>query len=86
MWTFARYRTWMENKRDWYIPNRELGDIPVEELTRSGVAPAPRSAAPPAPVQEKKVERPLVKPAPGGSSRIEIEPDESEFGKILKRP
>jgi hypothetical protein len=48
------------------------------------LAPAPAKVSRP----EKKVE---TSPAPAGtpgksSGRIEIEPEESEFGKILKRP
>jgi twitching motility protein PilT len=85
MWTFARYRTWMENKRDWYIPNREQSDVPFDEPIQSRPASAPKLAAQPPPIQEHKIERPPAKPAPSGSTRIEIEPDD-EFGKILKRP
>jgi hypothetical protein len=35
-----------------------------------------------------KAEKPSVPPTPGrpASTRIEIEPTEGEFGKILKRP
>jgi twitching motility protein PilT len=85
MWTFARYRTWMENKRDWYIPNREQGDIlsddAIQRRTASTVKPIPQVT----PAPDKNVQSLQAKPAPSGRTLIEIEPDE-EFGKILKRP
>ncbi len=86
MWTFARYRTWMENKRDWYIPNRESGDFPVEEAVQPRSAPPVKLSTPVSSMQEKKIERPTGKPAASGRTLIEIEPDDSEFGKILKHP
>jgi twitching motility protein PilT len=82
MWTFARYRAWMANRRDWHVPSRESGaDIPADEpivaATRVPVLSKPAVQPPPETVRKK------VTPAVG--TRIEIEPDESEFGKILKR-
>ena len=35
---------------------------------------------------DKRAASPLPGPEPGVPGRIEIEPVESEFGKILKRP
>jgi twitching motility protein PilT len=84
MWTWTRYRNWMANKRDWYVPPKEAREVADE------IAPAKISAAPVSPVRsvpEKagKDPSPLPKPASSGSGRIEIEPDEGSFGKILKR-
>src|ERR1051326_4004489 len=88
MWSFQRYRTWLDNRRQWSNPdqNPEPPDSEVQE--DSGRAAMPSLAPAPAKVSrlEKKVEpAPAAKPgkAPGV---IEIEPEESEFGKILKRP
>jgi twitching motility protein PilT len=85
MWTFDRYRTWLERRTNWFIPSKatdepdlELAEpahtsLPLPALTPA--APKPAAAGEkPAPVQPSSL--------PGG--RIEIEPIESPFGKILK--
>jgi twitching motility protein PilT len=86
MWSFQRYRTWLDNRTNWHIPAQapEPPDSePAEERAPalSSLAPAgkPRGSAPQAaPMPHRH--------SASASARIEIEPDESEFGKILKRP
>jgi twitching motility protein PilT len=88
MWSFQRYRTWLDNRSKWNNPDQSP-EPPDSEPMETGGAPAVPSLAPaPAKVSrpERKVEStPAVTPGktPG---RIEIEPEEGEFGKILKRP
>ncbi len=87
MWTFARYRSWMESRRDWYVPGRGAGDNLSDEPHSSRSAGPFRASTNSQAVPEKKPE--IVSPRPlssTGATRIEIDPDESEFGKILKRP
>src|SRR6266581_4833896 len=90
MWSFQRYRSWVDSRTNWYIP----GQSPEAPDTESLEAPPP---APPAPgsrdtVHSAKPERKLGLVLPGRLPRdrtdsgIEIEPVESDFGKILKRP
>ena len=90
MWSFQRYRSWVDSRTNWYIP----GQSPEPPDTESLEAPP---AAPPAlgirdTVKSAKPERKLGLTLPGRlpregtDSRIEIEPVESDFGKILKRP
>ncbi len=90
MWSFQRYRSWVDGRTNWYIP----GQSPETPDTESLEAPPP---APPAvgnrdTVHSGKPERKLGLVLPGRlprdrtDSRIEIEPVESDFGKILKRP
>ena len=89
MWSFQRYRSWVDSRTNWYIP----GQSPETADTESLEAPPP---APPAPIRDTakstKPERKLGLTLPGRlpregtASRIEIEPVESDFGKILKRP
>ena len=88
MWTFQRYRTWLEGRKSWYIP----GQTP-EAADGEASEPAPTLARPPAFPLASKPTKPETKhgsPAhthgAKGPARIEIEPGESEFGKILKRP
>jgi len=83
MWTFPRYRSWLEKRTNWRLPDqqKEPPDSEPEDLpVQPAVAPSPpvRSPAELAPASRA--------PAPDGTGRIEIEPDETPFGKILKRP
>jgi len=88
MWTFQRYRTWLESRKNWYLPGQTQ-----ESVDGEANEPAPTPARPAAfPIASKptKAETKLGSPAHADGSkapaRIEIEPGESEFGKILKRP
>jgi len=90
MWSFQRYRTWLENRTRWNDPEQNPEPPDSEPAEEPGAAAVPALA----PVAAK-VARPerKVEPAPASAAtpaktagRIEIEPDESEFGKILKRP
>ena len=84
MWTFARYRSWMETRRDWYVPPREHTETQLDEPIQSrSIQPLKQPAQ--IAITEKKPERSTPKQPALGTTRIEIEPDESEFGKILKR-
>ena len=83
MWTFQRYCQWLEKRTQWFVPGQtpetpdgEMEDVPAPPIAPSG-APTPKAAP-----QEAKTKIPA---APAGSDgRIEIEPVESGFGKILK--
>ncbi len=82
MWTLERYRTWLERKKNWFIPARDSESLEAEP----GEAPPP--AVPSAPPPKPRAAAPATPPsapsqATGG--RLEIEPEESPFGKILKR-
>jgi twitching motility protein PilT len=88
MWSFQRYRTWLDNRRQWNNPdqNPEPPDSEPQEESSMAAVPSLAPAAAKVSRPERRVEAaPAAKPGktPG---IIEIEPDESEFGKILKRP
>jgi len=83
MWTFQRYCNWLEKRTSWFIPEQtpetpdgEMEDLPAPPIPPSGVG-APKPAQ-----QESKQKMPAA--AAAGDGRIEIEPIESGFGKILK--
>jgi twitching motility protein PilT len=91
MWTFNRYRNWLESRRSWSRLDQEpeateteakppvIPSMPADTTTLLKNPWGPQrkpEAAPAAPAQA------AAKP-PG---RIEIEPSETEFGKILKTP
>jgi twitching motility protein PilT len=88
MWTVSRYRAWLDSRKNWYIP----GKTPEPADGEPGEAPPPPANPPAFPIAQRP-----AKPEPKhglhshatgakSSTRIEIEPDESAFGKILKRP
>jgi twitching motility protein PilT len=83
MWTFQRYSQWLDKRTQWFVPGQipeapdgEMEDLPGTAIAPSGVA-TPKPALP-----ESKQKMPAANPASG--RRIEIEPTESGFGKILK--
>jgi len=87
MWSYQRYRTWLDSRTEWHIPDEspEPPDTePAETPVRAG---ALTSSAEPSPVKsDKSTAAPRSLPVGKSAPRIEIEPIESEFGKILKRP
>jgi twitching motility protein PilT len=93
MWSFQRYRAWLEARNNWSIPGQSAEgpdtEVPETAVTPAALNSAPRPEAFPtkpafAVQPEQNAPKPSTAPAAGG--RIEIEPVESEFGKILKRP
>ncbi len=82
MWTFQRYAKWLETKGNFFIPgqNAEPPDTePAESLPAAAALPALTSAP-------RVVEKKAKAHGTHDSGRIEIEPIEGEFGKILKKP
>jgi twitching motility protein PilT len=85
MWTFQRYRSWLDKRTGFHLPMREIET--EEEETSAPVKSAPRLPAPPPPVRAAGGAAPAA-PGPRAerpeAGRIEIEPTES-FEKILKK-
>jgi twitching motility protein PilT len=82
MWSVHRYQTWLDKRRNWHVP----GQAPEPPDTDPGEIAAPAAGLPP---PLARPERRTALPPDSDASvpgRIEIEPGESEFGKILKRP
>ncbi len=89
MWSFERYRAWLESRTKWSIPDQipePLESEPVEgEALRATIAPAPSGSK--SPTSLKRIMPTPQAPASKEGGRIEIEPvEEGGFGKILKRP
>src|SRR5579864_1551715 len=88
MFTFNRYRTWLDNKTNWSIPGQtpEPPDNEPADI-RPAAAALPSFLSSPKPARPEKEPAPQHHaPAKSSGTRIEIEPVEGEFGKILKRP
>ena len=88
MWTLQRYRSWLDSRKSWYIPGQTQDPADNETLETT---PPPARAVPfpigsKSPRSEPKTGLPRGTPDTKTSTRIEIEPVESEFGRILKRP
>jgi twitching motility protein PilT len=88
MWTYARYRTWMENKKNWYVPSRAeedgAGDLP--EMDEPVISPPPmeKTAAPASvPVPVARPESPATEKP--GDRRLEIEPVEGGLDAIISK-
>ncbi len=87
MWSYQRYRTWLDSRTEWHIP----GESPDPPDTESSDPPLSAEAlgGPPTPIsmsQAKPTALPANMQTGKAAPRIEIEPVESEFGRILKRP
>lgn len=84
MWTFQRYAKWLETRGNFYVPGQSA-EPPDSEPTEASTSAAPLPPMSATPKVEKKAaaEKPPAG-APAGH-RIEIEPVEGEFGKILKK-
>ena len=83
MWSFQRYRSWLESRKKWSIPN-DNSESPDSEPPEAGLN---FSALPPmlvAPKPAKNIEL-STPPAVKTGGRIEIEPIEGGLEKILKK-
>jgi twitching motility protein PilT len=81
MWTFQRYRAWLDKRANFHLPLRET------ETEEEESAPPERSAPrlPAAPPSPARAASPAPRPERTEAGRIEIEPSET-FEKILKKP
>lgn len=78
MWTFQRYRTWLQNRKKWHTANE-----PTEAPDSEPTGDAPHLPHMP-PVKTEKPSTPH-EPATSTGGRIEIEPEEGDWGKIFKK-
>jgi twitching motility protein PilT len=87
MWSFQRYAKWLEGKTNFFVPgqNAEPPDSEPADNTSPTTTLPPLTAAPKAEKKSASGNPPGMAGA-GEVHRIEIEPDETGFGKILKKP
>ena len=86
MWTFARYQTWLENKKSWYISS--TADQPDAEPAEAGPSAStlPPLAQASTPAKHLPRSAPAAPPGPrreGGS--IEIEPIEGGLDDLIRK-
>ncbi|MGH7941752.1 MAG: type IV pilus twitching motility protein PilT [Limisphaerales bacterium] len=95
MWTFQRYARWLDGRTNFYIqgqtpesPEDKMPDDLPAASPQPMSAPASRQTEPPK-LDRQAPSKPGARsatPATGGDvHRIEIDPDESGFGKILRK-
>src|SRR2546422_814126 len=80
MWTFARYRNWLQKRANWYIKNSEAPDSETDEVQAANLPPLRTAPKPVVAVETAKGAAHVS----GSGGRLEIEPAEGDFGKILK--
>jgi twitching motility protein PilT len=83
MWTFQRYAKWLEGRNNFFIPGQSAEPPDAEPAEADSAAPLPPIAT--APKVERKGKAASAAPAANEGQRIEIEPVEGAFGKILKK-
>ncbi len=84
MWSLARYRTWLQGRKKWHLPNDtdEVPDGDPAAETGPFTALAPVSSMP---KPSTSTARPSPKSSDASGGRIDIEPEEGGWGKILKK-
>jgi twitching motility protein PilT len=83
MWTYQRYQTWMENKKNWFIP----GETDAAEADPTEVPP-PISLQRPAGPKSSEPANPSIKATPAAnkpSGPIEIEPVDGGLEELLRK-
>jgi len=83
MWTFQRYNKWLDGRSNFFVPGQSAEPPDSEPTETAPAGPLPPLAS--APKSEKKAKVPSAAPAANEGQRIEIEPEEGSFGKILKK-
>jgi twitching motility protein PilT len=89
MWTYTRYRTWLDSKRNWQNPGEKSEEPAAEEmavLEEAKVAPPPMTYA--APAAAKTASSAPATPAPAAPAakkegRLDIEPEEGGLQAII---
>ena len=84
MWTFQRYRAWLDQRTQWYLPDRALPELPdVEQFTTEETRQREMLAAAAAAAQEASTGQPQSPKAP--ESVIDLEVSEEKLDDILKQ-
>ncbi len=88
MWTFGRYQTWLENRKQWHVPDAAEQAEPdaLEPGGAPSVFPALPAVARSAPGGRPSPPAPATSPGPPArpGRPIEIEPVEGGLSKLLK--
>jgi twitching motility protein PilT len=85
MWTYQRYRTWLEQKKSWSHPGEKAEDEPNEMAPEPEIqiAPPPLSKAPPPTTASPKTVSPGI--AKSKDDLLEIEPEEGGLEAIISQ-
>lgn len=96
MWTYTRYRSWLESKKNWSLPGDKVEEEPSEMVAEpemkfvpppvSSVSKTPESTAPHAPATASKPGP--TAPAAGSGKKdnlLEIEPEEGGLEAIISK-
>ncbi len=86
MWTYQRYRSWLETRKNWHIPGQQVeeepaGELPVMEEMKV-MAPPPLMTRAPASVPTPKS---ATTASPKNEKLLEIEPEEGGLEAIISK-
>jgi len=86
MWTYHRYRTWLETRKTWHFPEQR-GDeeSPVDGPEAEEIRIAPPALLAPAPSAAKAVDAPMPAPVKTKGGALEIEPVEGGLEAIITK-
>jgi len=89
MWTYQRYRTWMESKRTWHTPGDKAEEpiaeeMPALEESKSALPPMTRAPAPTAAPSTKASVAPSTASSNKGGA-LEIVPEEGGLEAIISK-
>jgi twitching motility protein PilT len=89
MWTYQRYRSWMENRKHWHIPGEQSDEEPAGDLAEiAELRPVlPTAAKPPPLPSATKTATPAASPARERTKegRLDIEPVEGGLDAIISK-
>jgi twitching motility protein PilT len=84
MWSFQRYAKWLDGRNNFFIPGQSAEPPDSEPDEAPPASSLPLISAVAGSDRKHKTTPPTAPPA-AGAQRIEIEPEEGGFGKILKK-
>ncbi|EEF57030.1 type IV pilus twitching motility protein PilT [Pedosphaera parvula] len=86
MWTYQRYRTWLDSRKNWYLPDQEREAEETAEVVPDTVIARMASPAPKAGISSATPEAPAATPAKKAKENlIEIEPVEGGLDAIMSK-
>lgn len=87
MWTYHRYRSWLESRKTWHIPGQQVEEEPAGELPMMEemkvVAPPPLMTR--APASEPSPKTPTTTASSTKEKLLEIEPEEGGLEAIISQ-
>jgi twitching motility protein PilT len=89
MWTYPRYRTWLETRKNWHMPGERVEEETAAELPMMEDALPARPSVTATPTKILSIPNPAPAASPGAvkssSGRLEIEPEDGGLEAIISK-